>query len=66
MSKTILRILADPSRAVFWRLEMLRLQWTASRCLRKLMVIVPNAPITTGTIVTFRKFQFFLISLFRS
>ena len=66
ISRTLRRICAEPSRAVFWMLETLSLQLTESRCLEKLPVTAPRAPTTMGITCTFRSCQFFLISRLRS
>ena len=66
MSSTILRMRAEPSNAVFWILDMERLQSTLSRCLRRLGVTAPSAPTTIGTTFTDFRCQSFFISLLRS
>ena len=66
MSRTFLRIWADPRRAVFWRVETAKGQWTLFRCSLNLEVTAPSAPMTTGMTLTSLRCQIFLSSLFKS
>ena len=54
VSKTRLRILAVLSNAVVWIVSTSSPTSKSSRPLNNPLVIVPNAPITIGTIVTFQ------------
>ena len=65
VSRTRLRILAVLSNAVVWIVSTRPLTSKSSRPFNNPLVIVPNAPITVGTIVTF-KFHSFFNSLARS
>ena len=65
VSRTRLRILAVLSNAVIWIVSTRPPTSKSSRPFYNLLVIVPNAPITIGTIVTFM-FRSFLNSLARS
>ena len=64
VSKTRLRILAVLSNAVVWIVSVRLPISKSSRPFNNPLVIVPNAPITIGTIVTFM-FQSFFNSLAR-
>ena len=59
VSRTRLRILAVLSNAVVWIVSTRRPTSRSSRPFNNPLVIVPNAPITTGTIVTFMFHSFF-------
>ncbi len=65
VSRTRLRILAVLSKAVVWIVSTHLLTSKSSRPLNNPLVIVPKAPITIGTIVTFM-FHSFFNSLARS
>ena len=65
LSRTHLRILAVLSNAVVWIVSIRPPTSKYSRPFKNLLVIVPNAPITIGTIVTFM-FHSFFNSLARS
>ena len=65
VSRTRLRILAVLSNAVVWIVSTHPPTSKSSRSFNNPLVIVPNTPITIGTIVTLM-FQSFLISLARS
>ena len=65
VSKTRLRILAVLSNAVVWIVSTRPPTSKSSRPFNNPLVIVPNAPITIGTIVTFM-FHSFFNSLARS
>ena len=65
VSRTRLRILAVLSNAVFWIVSTRPPTSRSSRPFSNPLVIVPNAPITIGTIVTFM-FHSFFNSLARS
>ena len=65
VSKTRLRILAVHSNAVVWIVSTRPATSKSSRLFNNHLVIVPNAPITIGTIVTFM-FHSFFDSLARS
>ena len=65
VSRTCLRILAVLSNAIVWIVSTRPLTSTSSRPFNNTLVIVPNAPITIGTIVTFM-FHSFFNSLARS
>ena len=65
VSRTRHRILAVLSNAVVWIVSTRPLTSKSSRPFNNPLVIVPNAPITIGTIVTF-VFHSFLNSLARS
>ena len=64
VSRTRLRILAVLSNAVVWIVFTRPPTSKSSRPFNNSLVIVPNAPITIGTIVTFM-FHSFFISLAR-
>ena len=57
--RTHLRILAVLSNAVVWRVSTCPPTSKSSRPFNNPLVIVPNAPITIGTIVTFMFYSFF-------
>ena len=59
VSRTRLRILAVLSNAVLWIVSTRRPISKSSRPFNNPLVIVPNAPITIGTIVTFMFHSFF-------
>ena len=59
VSGTRLRILAVLSNAVVWIVSVRPPISKSSRPFNNFLVIVPNAPITTGTIVTFMFHRFF-------
>ena len=59
VSKTRLRILAVLSHAVIWIVSTRPLTSKSSRPFNNPLVIVPKAPITIGTIVTFMFHRFF-------
>ena len=59
VSRTRLRILAVLSNAVVWIVSTRLPTSKSSRPFDNLLVIVPNAPITIGTIVTFMFHRFF-------
>ena len=59
VSRTRLRILAVPSNAVIWIVSNRPPTSKSSRPLYNLLVIVSQAPITIGTIVTFMFHSFF-------
>ena len=59
VSRTRLRILAVLSNAVVWIVSTRSLISKSSRPFNNSLVIVPNAPITIGTIVTFMFHSFF-------
>ena len=59
VSRTRLMILAVLSNAVVWIVSTRPLTSKASRPFNNHLVIVPNAPITNGTIVTFMFHKFF-------
>ena len=61
VSRTRLRILAVLSSAVVWIVSTRPPTSKSSRPFNNPLVIVPNAPITIGTIVTFMSHSFFLI-----
>ena len=65
VSRTRLRILVVLSNAVVWIVSSRPLTSKSSRSFNNPLVIVPNAPITIGTIVTFM-FHSFFNSLARS
>ena len=65
VSRTRLRILAVLSNAVVWIVSVRPPIFKSSRPFNNPLVIVPNAPITIGTIVTFM-FHSFFNSLARS
>ena len=65
VSRTCLRILAVLSNAVIWIVSTHLPTFKSSRPFNNPLVIVPNAPITIGTIVTFM-FHSFFNSLARS
>ena len=65
VSSTRLRILAVLSNAVIWIVSTRRPTSKSSRPFNNPLVIMPNAPITIGTIVTFM-FHSFFNSLARS
>ena len=65
VSRTHLRILAVLSNAVVWIVSTRPPTSNSSRPLNNFLVIVPNAPITIGTLVTFM-FHSFFNSLARS
>ena len=65
VSRTRLRILAVPSNAVVWIVSTRPPISKSSRPFNNPLVIVPNAPIAIGTIVTFM-FHSFFNSLTRS
>ena len=65
VSRTCLRILAVLSNAVVWIVSTRPPTSKSSRPFNNPLVIVPNAPITIGTIVTFM-FHSFFNSLARS
>ena len=65
VSRTRLRILAVHSNAVVWIVSVRLPISKSSRSFSNPLVIVPNAPITIGTIVTFM-FHSFFNSLARS
>ena len=65
VSRTRLRILAVLSNAVIWIVSTRPLTFESPRPFNNPLVIVPKAPITIGTIVTFM-FHSFLNSLARS
>ena len=65
VSRTRLRILAVLSNAVVWTVSVRLPISKSSRHFNNPLVIVPNAPITLGTIVTFM-FHSFFNSLARS
>ena len=65
VSRTRLRILAIVSNAVVWIVSTRPPTSKSSRPFNNPLVIVPNAPITIGTIVTFM-FHSFFNSLARS
>ena len=65
VSSTCLRILAVLSNAVVWIVSTCPPTSSSSKPFNNLLVIVPNAPITIGTIVTFM-FHSFFNSLARS
>ena len=65
VSRTRLRILAVLSNAVIWIVSTCPPTSKSSRPFNNPLVIVPNAPITIGTIVTFM-FHSFFNSLARS
>ena len=65
VSRTLLRILAILSNAVIWIVSTRLPNSKSSRPFNNPLVIVPKAPITTGTIVTFM-FNSFFYSLVRS
>ena len=65
VSRTHLRILAVLSNAVVWIVSTCPPTSKSSRPFNNPLVIVPNAPITIGTIVTFM-FHSFFNSLARS
>ena len=65
VSRTRLRILAVLSNAVVWIISVRPPIFKSSRPFNNPLVIVPNAPITIGTIVTFM-FHSFFNSLARS
>ena len=65
VSRTRLRILAVLSNAVVWIVSNRPPSSKSSRPFNNRLVIVPNAPITIGTIVTFM-FHSFFNSLARS
>ena len=58
-SRTRLRILAVLSNAVVWIVSTRPPTSKSSRPFNNPLVIVPNAPITIGTIVTFKLHSFF-------
>ena len=59
VSRTRLRILAVLSNAVVWIVSTRLPTSKSSRPFNNHLVIVPNAPITIGTIVTFMSHSFF-------
>ena len=59
VSKTLLRILAVFSNVVVWIVSTHPPTCKSSRLFNNPLVIVPNAPITIGTIVTFMFHSFF-------
>ena len=59
VSRTRLRILAVLSNAVVWIVSTRPLTSKSSRPFNNPLVIVPNAPIAIGTIVTFMFHSFF-------
>ena len=59
VSRTRLRILAVLSNAVIWIVSTRPLTSKSSRPFNNPLVIVPKAPITIGTIVTFMFHSFF-------
>ena len=59
VSRTRLRILAVLSNAVVWIVSTRLPTSKSSRPFNNLLVTVPNAPITIGTIITFRFHNFF-------
>ena len=59
VSRTRLRILADLSNAVIWIVSTRPPTSKSSRPFNNPLVIVPKAPITIGTIVTFMFHRFF-------
>ena len=59
VSRTRLRILAVLSNAVIWIVSTRPQTSKSSRPFNNPLVIVPNAPITIGTIVTFMFHSFF-------
>ena len=59
VSRTRLKILAVLSNAVVWIVSTRPPTSKSSRAFNNLLVIVPNAPITIGTIVTFMFLSFF-------
>ena len=63
VSRTRLSILAVLSNAVVWIVSTRPPISMSSRSFNNPLVIVPNAPITLGTIVTFMFHSFFFISL---
>ena len=65
VSRTLLSILALLSNAVIWIVSIRRLTFKSYRPFNNPLVIVPKAPITIGTIVTFM-FHSFFNSLTRS
>ena len=65
VSRTRFKILAVLSNAVVWRVSICPPTSKSSRPFNNPLVIVPNAPITIGTIVTFM-FHSFFNSLTRS
>ena len=65
VSRTRLRILTVLSNAVIWIVSTLPPTFKSSRPFNNPLVIVPKAPVTTGTIVTFM-FHSFFNSLARS
>ena len=62
VSRTRLRILAVLSNAVVWIVSTHPPNSKSSRPFNNPLVIVPNAPITIGTIVTFMFHSFFQFS----
>ena len=62
VSRTRLRILAILSNAVVWIVSTRPPTSKSSRPFNNLLVTVPNAPITIGTIVTFMFHSFFQFS----
>ena len=59
VSRTCLKILAVLSNAVFWIVSICPPTSKSSRPFNNPLVIVPKAPITIGTIVTFMFYSFF-------
>ena len=66
MSSTILKILADPSNAVFCIFDGWSLQSSLARYSPNLGDTAPSAPTTTGITLTLRSPQHLLISHLRS
>ena len=62
VSRTLLSILAVFNNAVVWMVSNRPPTSKSSRPFNNPLVIVPNAPITIGTIVTFMFHSFFLFS----